>query len=60
MSNGQNVGNADKGRMPGNRFMRFPACIMKKFIQKVLSTKSSFSFDGYSIRDSCEEMVLKK
>lgn len=50
-----------KGRMPGNRLVRFPAYIMKKFIQNSIYYASSFLlFDDSSIRDIYEEMMCYK
>ena len=49
-----------KGRMPGNRSARSPACIMKKFIQNNLSASylCVFSFDGFSIWERNEENMM--
>ena len=47
--------------MPGNRLVRFPAYIMKKFIQNSIYYASSFLlFDDSSIRDIYKEMMCYK
>lgn len=46
--------------MPGNRLVRFPAYIMKKFIQNSIYYASSFLFDDFSISDIYEEIMCYK